>query len=269
MKKPFLRDQPQIVEISNSRPVSRKQKYLFQGFCKNSPMTTLSPRNIEILKIIIEEYIKTGDVLWSKLLLKKYELWVSSATVRNDMALLENHELIYQPYNSAWRLPTAKWLRAFVNYMMQQTPEYFLEEKNTPFHAKSMSELSGFVHNIVYNLAKNTKEIAFFVLPDKNISEYSGVSQFLQRNHKRLWDDIFMLLKMLEDKPNFSDFISAFPVQLGVNIFIWEENILPYLKDYTIIMKTIEIDDELWYIWIIWWLKMNYSFNISAVKGII
>ena len=64
-------------------------------------MTTLTPRNIEILKIIIEEYIKTGDVLGSKLLLKKYDLGVSSATVRNDMATLEALKLIYQPYNSA------------------------------------------------------------------------------------------------------------------------------------------------------------------------
>lgn len=232
-------------------------------------MTTLTPRNIEILKIIIEEYIKTGEVLWSKLLLKKYDLGVSSATVRNDMALLETLELVYQPYNSAGRLPTAKWLRAFVNYMMQQTPEYFLEESNKNFSAGGIKEFSDFVHNIVYNLAKNTKEIAFFVFPEKHVSEFSGVSTFLERNHKRIGDDIFMLLKMLEDKPNFSSFITNFPIKPGVNIYIWEENILPYLKDYTIILKPIEIDNEIWYIWIIGWLKMNYSFNISAVRGII
>ena len=232
-------------------------------------MTTLTQRNIEILKIIIEEYIKTGEVLWSKLLLKKYDLGVSSATVRNDMMHLETLELIYQPYNSAGRLPTAKWLRAFVNYMMQQTPEYFLEEKNKNFAAKNIKELADFIYNVVYNLAKNTKEIAFFVLPEKHVCEYSGVSTFLERNHKRLWNDIFNLLKMLEDKPNFSNFIEGFPKQSWVNIYIGEENILPYLKDYTIILKPIEIDDTIWYIGIIWGLKMNYSFNISAVKGII
>ncbi|MDA9128954.1 hypothetical protein N9J72_00560 [Candidatus Gracilibacteria bacterium] len=232
-------------------------------------MTPLTKRNIEILKIIIEEYIKTGEVLGSKLLLKKYNLGVSSATVRNDMATLETLELIYQPYNSAGRLPTAKGLRAFVNYMMQQTPEYFLEEKNKHFHAKSLKDFSDFVHSLVYNLAKNTKEIAFFVLPDKHVSEYSGVAQFLERNHKRLGDDIFKLLKMLEDKPNFSHFISGFSISAGVNIYIGEENILPYLKDYTIILKPIEIDGDIGYIGIIGGLKMNYSFNISAVKGII
>lgn len=232
-------------------------------------MATLTPRNIDILKIIIEEYIKTWEVLWSKLLLKKYNLGVSSATVRGDMARLEILELIYQPYNSAGRLPTAKWLRAYVSYLMQETPEYFLEAKNTQIPVNNLREFSEFIHSVVYNLAKNTKEIAFFVLPEKKVCEFSWVAQFLERTHKRLGDDIFHLLRMLEDKPNFSNFIESFSTRGGVNIYIGEENILPYLKDYTIILKPIEIDGNTGYIGIIWGLKMNYSFNISAVKGII
>lgn len=46
-------------------------------------------KKIQILKIIVEEYIKTGDIVGSKSLLKKHEMGVSSATVRNDMASLE------------------------------------------------------------------------------------------------------------------------------------------------------------------------------------
>lgn len=232
-------------------------------------MSSLTQRNIEILKIIIEEYIKTWDVLGSKLLLKKYDLGVSSATVRNDMALLEKLELIYQPYNSAGRLPTSKGLRAFVNYLMTQTPEFFLEAANEVSHTKNLKEFSDFIFGLVYNLAKNTGEIAFFLLPEKHIVEYSGISEFLKKNHARIGDDIFQLLRMIEEKPQFSKFIEGFPLQAGVNIFIGEENILPYLKDYTIILKPFEIEDTIAYIGIIGGLKMNYSFNISAVRGII
>jgi transcriptional regulator of heat shock response len=74
---------------------------------------------------------------------------------------------------------------------------------------------------------------------------------------------------MLEDKFNFANFIQDFPISEWINIFIWEENILPYLKDYTIIVKQINIDGNIGYIWLIGSLKMNYSFNISAVRGII
>jgi len=232
-------------------------------------MTTLTPRNIEILKIIIEEYIRTGEVLGSKLLLKKYDLWVSSATVRNDMALLEKLELVYQPYNSAGRLPTAKGLRAFVNYLMHETPEHFLQEKNISVEQNDFRRLNDFIHKIVFELAKNTHEIAFFTIPERHIVEHAGIPIFLKKNLKRMGEDIYSIIEMLEDKMNFMKFIQNFPLSAGVNVFIGEENILPYLKDYTIIVKPIQIDGQVGYIGIIWSLKMDYSFNISAIRGII
>lgn len=226
----------------------------------------LTQRNIDILKIIVLEYIETGWVLWSKLLLQKYDLWVSSATVRNDMAKLEELDLIYQPYNSAWRLPTTKWLRAFVNYLMESTPGHFLAEKS---NEKNINNLWDFWNNITHTLAKNTEEMAFFIVPEDNIMKCSWIWTFLEKNHKRLWDSIFSIIKMLEDKDSFSKFIQNFPMNPWINIFIWEENIIPYLKDYTIIVKKIIIWNRVTFVWLIWSLKMKYSFNISAVNWII
>lgn len=232
-------------------------------------MTPLTQRNIDILKIIVEEYLETWEVLGSKLLLQKYDLWVSPATVRWDMAKLENLELVYQPYNSAGRLPTSKGLRAFVNYLMETSPDYFLQQKNIQLWEEKIEKLSDFIHKISFELAKSTWEISFFIIPEKHIVWYSGIGNFLETNHKRLGDSIFSIIKMLEDKFNFSNFIQNFPINHGINIFIWEENILPYLRDYTIILKQVNIDGKIWYVWLIGSLKMNYSFNISAVRGII
>ena len=232
-------------------------------------MSQLTQRNIDILKIIVEEYLETWEVLGSKLLLQKYDLWVSPATVRWDMAKLELSELVYQPYNSAWRLPTSKWLRAFVNYLMETSPDYFLQQSNITIWEEKIEKLSDFTHKITSSLAKNTGEIAFFIIPDKHIVEYSWTWVFLEKNHKRLWNSIFSIIKMLEDKFHFRDFITSFPINNWINLFIGEENILPFLKDYTIILKQVNIDWNIWYIWIIWSLKMNYSFNISAVRWII
>lgn len=232
-------------------------------------MSNLTSRNIEILKIIVEEFLETWEVLWSKSLLKKYDLWVSSATVRNDMALLESLELIYQPYNSAWRLPTSKWLRAFINYLMKETPNHFLEWSNIKVKNNDIKTLEDFIYNIVFELAKKTSEISFLIIEDDSINQYSWVSDFLKNNYKFLWDSIYSIIKMLEDKKNFIRFISNLPLNHWVNVFIWEENITPFLKDYTIIVRPVKIDWKNWYIWLIWWLKMNYSFNISAIKWII
>ncbi|MCP4523177.1 MAG: hypothetical protein GY828_03080 [Candidatus Gracilibacteria bacterium] len=232
-------------------------------------MTQLTSRNIEILKIIVDEFIATGDVIGSKGLLQKYDLGVSSATVRSDMAKLEVLELLYQPYNSAGRLPTSKGLRAFVDYLMSSSPDYFLQEKNSNLFQEEIKKIGDFVHKISYELAKNTGEIAFFLLPEKHILEYSGVGTFLEKNHKRLGNSIFSIIKILEDRFHFQKFIEELPQSGDLNIYIGEENILPFLKDYTLIFKKVMIDGKIGYIGVIGSLKMNYSFNISAVRGII
>jgi heat-inducible transcriptional repressor len=53
-------------------------------------MSKIQDRKVQVLKYIVEEYLKTGEIMGSKNLLKKYDLQVSSATVRNDMAALED-----------------------------------------------------------------------------------------------------------------------------------------------------------------------------------
>jgi heat-inducible transcriptional repressor len=90
-------------------------------------MSKIQERKIQVLKYIVEEYLKTGEVLGSKNLLKRYDLGVSSATIRNDMGTLEDMGLIFQPYNSAGRLPTTRGLRVFVDYLMETMPAVFLE----------------------------------------------------------------------------------------------------------------------------------------------
>lgn len=232
-------------------------------------MSNLTNRNIEILKIIVEEFLQTGEVLGSKALLKKYDLGVSSATVRNDMATLETLELIYQPYNSAGRLPTAKWLRAFISYLMKEMPNHFLESKDVKMKGNDVKTLEDFIYNITSELAKKTQEISFFISADNGILEYAGVWSFLENNYKMLGNSIFSIIKMLEDKANFMKFIASLPLSEWVNIFIWEENIISFLKDYTIIVRPLVIDGKVGYVGLIGSLKMNYSFNISAVRWII
>lgn len=185
------------------------------------------------------------------------------------MAHLETLELIYQPYNSAGRLPTSKWLRAFVNYLMQHLPDHFLEEDTQKKSVQSGKNFNQYIHKLVFELAKNTKEISFCVLPESGICEYSGIADFIQRNQKRCGNDILHVVRMLEDELNFAEFIKKLPSHHGVNVFIWEENILPFLKDYTIILKPILFNGEVGYIGIIGGLKMDYSFNISVIRGII
>ncbi|MFP3953177.1 MAG: heat-inducible transcriptional repressor HrcA [Candidatus Acetothermia bacterium] len=72
-----------------------------------------------ILKEIVDQYIETGKPVSSKILLDKYDLNFSSATVRNDMHELEEDGYLEKPYTSGGRIPTVEGYRYFVNWLLE------------------------------------------------------------------------------------------------------------------------------------------------------
>jgi heat-inducible transcriptional repressor len=81
----------------------------------------LTDRQKLILTLIIHEHIHTAQPVGSKSLVEKYDLAMSSATVRNEMALLTDYELLRQPHTSAGRVPTEEGYRYFVGNLIQQS----------------------------------------------------------------------------------------------------------------------------------------------------
>ena len=80
---------------------------------------TLTPRQIQILKAIIEEYIATALPVGSETLDKKYNLGVSPATIRNEMVRLTDMKMLQQPHTSAGRSPTPEALKYYVDELMK------------------------------------------------------------------------------------------------------------------------------------------------------
>lgn len=86
-----------------------------------STMNLLTDRQETILALIVHEYVDTAKPVGSKSLVTKYKLGVSSATVRNDMALLTDYRYLRQPHTSAGRVPTEKGYRYFVRKLLGET----------------------------------------------------------------------------------------------------------------------------------------------------
>ena len=80
----------------------------------------MNERKLKILEAIIRDYIETGDPVGSRTISKKYDLGISSATIRNEMADLEELGLIMQPHTSAGRIPSDKGYRLYVDGMMHK-----------------------------------------------------------------------------------------------------------------------------------------------------
>jgi len=170
-------------------------------------MSKIQERKIQVLKYIVEEYLKTGEVLGSKNLLKRYDLGVSSATIRNDMGTLEDMGLIFQPYNSAGRLPTTRGLRVFVDYLMETMPAVFLEAEQEYEKKVEQNRIDDVLYGLVSRLVKTTGEITFACIPSLGSSYYLGLSNYLERHHGILGEEMFQVIKCLENKHQFIDFL--------------------------------------------------------------
>lgn len=82
---------------------------------------TLDPRKKEILKAIVDDYIETAEPVGSKNLVSRHAFPVSSATVRNEMAELEDQGYLEHPHTSSGRVPSDKGYRAYVNDLLRAT----------------------------------------------------------------------------------------------------------------------------------------------------
>ncbi|MGN0683651.1 MAG: heat-inducible transcriptional repressor HrcA [Oscillospiraceae bacterium] len=82
----------------------------------------MDKRASDILSAIIDEYIRTGEPVGSKALAEKHDFGVSSATIRNTMAALEQEGYLGHPHTSAGRVPTYKGFRYYVENLMNPEP---------------------------------------------------------------------------------------------------------------------------------------------------
>jgi len=139
----------------------------------------LTPRQVEILKAIIEEYITTAESVGSETLDKKYNLGVSPATIRNEMVRLTDMKLLKQPHTSSGRAPTPDALRFYVDVLMKPrhmslTEEMSVKEKIWDVRA----EVDKVLREATKALAYKTKTLAITTTGDGDLY-YAGVGNIL------------------------------------------------------------------------------------------
>lgn len=115
----------------------------------------LDERKAKILNAIIQNYQETGEPVGSRTISKYTDLNLSSATIRNEMADLEEMGLIVQPHTSAGRIPTDQGYRLYVDRLM--------EEKN-----KEVADMKEFMVQKVDRLEQVLKQIAKFLAANTN-----------------------------------------------------------------------------------------------------
>jgi heat-inducible transcriptional repressor len=122
-------------------------------------------RRLEVLRAIIADYVSTHEPVGSKVLVERYNLGVSSATVRNDMAALEDDGYIAQPHTSAGRIPTDKGYRLFVDRLADIKPMTAAERRAIQLFLDGAVDLDDVLRRSVRLLAQLTRQVAIVQYP--------------------------------------------------------------------------------------------------------
>ncbi|OBE93238.1 heat-inducible transcriptional repressor HrcA [Mycolicibacterium elephantis] len=128
-------------------------------------MGSAEDRRFEVLRAIVADFVATKEPIGSKSLVERHNLGVSSATVRNDMAVLEAEGYITQPHTSSGRVPTEKGYREFVDRIHEVKPLSSSERRAILSFLESGVDLDDVLRRAVRLLAQLTRQVAIVQYP--------------------------------------------------------------------------------------------------------
>ncbi len=166
-------------------------------------MTT--DRRLEILRAIVDEYVETQEPVGSKAIADKRALGISPATIRNEMAVLEEEGLITQPHTSAGRIPTDRGYRLFVDKISAVKPLSTAERRAIETFLEGAHDLDDVVKRSAKLLADITKQVAVVKYPKigdsqgREMMAISGTAN-LARSGEDLGNTLSPILEALEEQ---------------------------------------------------------------------
>lgn len=227
-------------------------------------------RKQKILQAIIERFIETASPIGSKLIYEKYDLDVSPATIRNEMAVLEKEGYIVQPHTSAGRIPTSQAYRLFVdqlkfNLQLLNKAKKDIEAVRRRYYLGKAKEK---LHEMVSILANITNNVSFSTMPDNKQLFYMGISNVLRQPEFRADpSSATQVIEVLENR--FSDLLSQLKISDEPSFYIGEENIIPEIQSCSLLVQQYSYKGFKGVMGILGATRMNYAYNMAALKSAI
>ncbi|MBN9607281.1 MAG: heat-inducible transcriptional repressor HrcA [Actinomycetales bacterium] len=125
----------------------------------------VSERSLAVLRAIVQDYVASREPVGSKSIVERHSFGVSAATIRNDMALLEEEELIAAPHTSSGRVPTDKGYRLYVDQITEVRPLSAAQRQAIETFLSEAVDLDDVLARTVRMLAQLTNQVALAQYP--------------------------------------------------------------------------------------------------------
>jgi heat-inducible transcriptional repressor len=218
----------------------------------------MNDRQKLLLHSIIKEYIKRADPIPSSLLVNKYKLDLSPATVRNEMIALEEEEYLYQPHTSAGRVPTEKAYKFYV--------ENFMEDKSVDANTQHLlknslkeKDIRAALKNLAKNLALVSNDVILVGFAPFDVY-YTGLSNLFSKPE---FQDIDVVVEMSAMVDHLDEAMSQLfnSINDKTKILIGREN--PFGEDCSAILVK---NQKAGLIGLVGPIRMDYDTNTALIK---
>lgn len=149
-----------------------------------TPIPELTERQLYILSVLIRAYTQHPEPVSSKQLVEEYDLNVSSATVRNELAILEQLGMVRSPHTSAGRIPTEEGYRYFVQHLLTDQELPAVDQKSIQEEFKNAAQdIRKWVNTAATVLARHTNAAAMVTEPRSRTAHFKHLQLISTYGH--------------------------------------------------------------------------------------
>ena len=229
--------------------------------------TTLTDRQAQIFKAIIEEYTTTAEPVGSVTLEKKYDLGISPATIRNEMAALTSAGFLNQPHTSAGRSPTPLALKYYIRELVKEeemsvAEEVAVKEKVWDYR----QDYHRFFQELTRALADKTKTLAITCTSTGHLF-HSGYSHILENPEFYDIDTTREVLSLLDEFPRLNDLFKKAVGDEPVHVLVGDDVDLKFFEPLSMVFADFIVPDKFsGSVGILGPSRLNYSNIIPVIR---
>lgn len=209
---------------------------------------------LALLDLVIDQYISSWDPVGSKSLNSLESVDYAPSTLRKYLNLLEKAGMVYQPYNSSWRIPTVDWLAAYIENYMTSEQQQVLEVENARKGLKYLVENLWAVADWV---------VVWFLKSDEYY--YLWMNNILREDLMDDYDVTRYIVKLIETRWLVKELDSKLLKRNKVYYtFIQEKKLV-----VSCIYAKIVVEEYEWMICIVWPMRVDYKRNVALLNKVV
>lgn len=227
----------------------------------------LSSRQTQLLKCLIDEYLTTAEPVGSLVLEKKYNIGVSPATLRNEMALLTSMGYLKQPHTSAGRVPTPIAMKFYISQLMDEKEMSLTEEVRAKENMRvARSSKERLMKEAAYRLAENTGALAVATDDNGDVWSYgfSHVFESPEFMDHQVCQKVFAMIEetQLLQELMFGKLTGLTPIE----VLFGEELGWDYFEPVGIVASRFQANGHDYALGVIGPFRLNYARVIPTVR---